>query len=692
MAQHEGEPPMDDPLELEHMMGFDGTSRGSVQYHPTDTTVMISYTGCLVVISDVTDPHQQEFMRGHNEAITCLAVSPSGAMIASGQASTTRVPNSEAMIIVWDYQTRQAVYRLMELHDGIAFSRNRVQQVSFSPDDLFLAGSDDQPGGAKLCVWHTTTGQLATLANTKQQYASFLTWGEVTASTKKINKSDSSYKLHAAVRSQVIQYNLSMDVRSMQYQFATERMQLPSSGLDREYHCAAMVKPLQTGVWELLAGSSAGELCIFNVETKVFRACVPVSKGGVLSLAVREAGADFEEGTAPLVYCGCGDGTLKLLQGHDLQWTCLQETYLEGMVRSLTISADGAELLAGTSEGNIYRLDASSLVMLDTARQATRMPLIASHPKAISCLGFGDSSEWFITASDSGVLRRWELSHYSVDYEVPSPTKTTDTSNMTRADCIVLSSQDGTPSTITGWTDGNIRCFHQEDGQLLWQMNGAHRGGVTCVSLTPLYLVSAGADGAIRIWSDGASRQLLGNFDEHKKRVTGLCVDLLKPKLVHTCGDDKNVVTIDLDQARRVQCHSVKEGGFRSMVQATTGELELITADAAGNLKWWDSDEYEPVSMAVTWSPMQDINKERRLTHIDLSPPMSEGSRGSDFLTACTGSGDLQIWDLRQSACVSIGSAHSDEITQAKWAPDGKQIISVGKDACICVWNFFSGL
>ena len=67
--------------------------------------------------------------------------------------------------------------------------------------------------------------------------------------------------------------------------------------------------------------------------------------------------------------------------------------------------------------------------------------------------------------------------------------------------------------------------------------------------------------------------------------MTGLCVDLLKPKLVHTCGDDKNVVTIDLDQARRVQCHSVKEGGFRSMVQATTGELELITADAAGNLK-----------------------------------------------------------------------------------------------------------
>ena len=57
---------------------------GSVQYHPTDASVMISFTGCLIVISDVKDPHQQEFLRGHNEAITCMAISPSGALIAFG--------------------------------------------------------------------------------------------------------------------------------------------------------------------------------------------------------------------------------------------------------------------------------------------------------------------------------------------------------------------------------------------------------------------------------------------------------------------------------------------------------------------------------------------------------------------------------------------------------------------------------
>ena len=160
---------MSDPLVLEHMMGFNGDCKGYVQFHPVDPSIMISYTGCLLVISDVTDPHQQEFLRGHNEAISALAISASGQMLATGQTSTTRVPNSEAMVIVWDYKSRMPVYRLMELHDGIAFSRNSVQMLAFSPDDRFLAGSDDQPGGAKLCVWQMDTGMLATMARVGQR-------------------------------------------------------------------------------------------------------------------------------------------------------------------------------------------------------------------------------------------------------------------------------------------------------------------------------------------------------------------------------------------------------------------------------------------------------------------------------------------------------------------------------------------
>ena len=56
------------------------------------------------------------------------------------------------------------------------------------------------------------------------------------------------------------------------------------------------------------------------------------------------------------------------------------------------------EVIAGTSTGNIYRLDALSLANLDSAGEpgATK-PLLASHSKPITCLSFGDSSEWFVT-------------------------------------------------------------------------------------------------------------------------------------------------------------------------------------------------------------------------------------------------------------------------------------------------------
>lgn len=672
MAQPEEE----DPLELEHMMGFNGDCKGSVQFHPRDPNVMISYTGCLLVVSRVDDPHQQEFLRGHNEAITCLAISPTGNLIASGQASTTRVPNSEATVIVWDYATRQPVYRLMELHDGIQFSRNRVQQLAFSPDEAFLAGSDDQPGGAKLCIWHTNTAQLATIKKTDQRELAFLAWGEVIPSKRKINKQP-SYQLLTAARERVFTYTLEFDVHTMQYKLDHSLMQLPSSGLSRTYNVAHAI-----GSQYLVAGSSAGELVVFNIESQVFRACVPVSPGGLLALCI----GDGDDGL-PLAYCGCGDGKVMLLQGQDLQWVMVGETRLDGGIRSLTLSADQKELLAGTSTGNIYRLDSQSLQNLapDGSVVPLSQPLLASHAKPIRCVGFSESSEWFVTASDSGALRRWELSHYSVDYEIAPPTKTTDATNIARAECLAVRKG----SILSGWSDGTIRAYDENDGGFLWEIASAHRGGVSCIDQTPLYLVSGGIDGSVRVWGDGPSRQLLGNFDEHSKRVTGLCVDLEKPNLIHSCADDKLIVTIDLNQARRTGCHSVKEGQLRSMAQCSTGELELITGDTAGSLKWWDCDEGEPIAVLTTWLDSDDVNKERRITKIGVSPPLAEGSVGSDYLLVATASGDLQVWDLEESALVSVGAAHSEEITDCQWAPDGKQIISVGKDACICVWNFY---
>ena len=47
------------------------------------------------------------------------------------------------------------------------------------------------------------------------------------------------------------------------------------------------------------------------------------------------------------------------------------------------------------------------------------------------------------------------------------------------------------------------------------------------------------------------------------------------------------------------------------------------------------------------------------------------------------------MWETEETRLVSVGDAHSHEVSAAVWSPDGRQIISTGLDACICVWNFF---
>ena len=468
-----------DPLALEHMLGHNGDCKGSVQFHPRDKNIMISYTGCLVVIADVTNPHEQEFLRGHNEAITCLAISPQGNLIASGQTSTTRVPNSEATVIVWDYATRQPVFRLMELHDGIQFSRNSVQQLAFSPDEKFLAGSDDQHNGPKMCVWHTGTAQLATMKKSSDPI-SFIAWGEIAAPKTKTTK-QATYTMLGATRAHVYRYKFEFDVYTMQYKLSENIMQLPSTGLARTYHAAAVTKlhskAAPDGQDFLVAGTSAGELCVFNVQELVFRAAVPVSPGGLHALAMTPHREELGPAGLPKAYCGCGDGSLKCLQGGDLEWVCLVETLLDGPIRSLKISADESEVLAGTATGNIYRLDAQTLQNLDAAGQPSRKPLLASHAKPINCVAFGTSSEWFVTSSESGSMRRWELSHYSVEYEIPPPVKTTDATAVTRAECVVVRRN----TVLSGWNDGVIRAYDEDSGAFLWEIVSALLSFARCL-------------------------------------------------------------------------------------------------------------------------------------------------------------------------------------------------------------------
>ena len=103
--------------------------------------------GATIVVKELGDTYSQSFLQGHNDEVSCLAISRDGAFLASGQITNM---GFSADIIVWDLHTRTIVHR-MSLH------KVKVAELSFSHDGRYLAslgGQDDN----SLVIWDVETG------------------------------------------------------------------------------------------------------------------------------------------------------------------------------------------------------------------------------------------------------------------------------------------------------------------------------------------------------------------------------------------------------------------------------------------------------------------------------------------------------------------------------------------------------
>lgn len=76
---------------------------------------------------------------------------------------------------------------------------------------------------------------------------------------------------------------------------------------------------------------------------------------------------------------------------------------------------------------------------------------------------------------------------------------------------------------ISGWNDGKIRAYRVDNCALLWQIDNAHKGGVTAICLASNYkfVCSGGMEGEVRVW-EVRSRELISHLKEHTQKVTNI--------------------------------------------------------------------------------------------------------------------------------------------------------------------------
>ena len=91
--------------------------------------------GCTIITQELATK-KQSFLNGHSDNVSCLACSPSGKYLGSGQVTHM---GFKADVIVW-------LFHEQELYCRLTLHRVKVQAMAFSPSDKYLAtlgGRDD---------------------------------------------------------------------------------------------------------------------------------------------------------------------------------------------------------------------------------------------------------------------------------------------------------------------------------------------------------------------------------------------------------------------------------------------------------------------------------------------------------------------------------------------------------------------
>lgn len=618
--------------ELEHLIGYQQEYTGTVFYHPTQSSTLIYTAGAAVIIEDVNDPHKQEFLRGHDADVCALHVSENGKLIASGQMGSPYRKGSIAPVLVWDFENRR---RYMDF-GGLS---NSVTCIKFSPDGRFLCGCG---ANQMLVIWDVSTGEA--IYSRRTESPCFLcVWGGVIQPEGASRYP--SYMLATAYDNQVLLHSLDFDLRSMCYVLTSDKIAFPSSGLQRRHTCGIVSDDF------LITGTAAGDILVFNLRTKVFRTALPLVNNGVAAVVM-------SKGT---VYVAGGDGRVRALQGHDVHWDILAENVLDSAVSSMDCSADGAELIVGTRNGKIWRLLCSDL---------TATVQSASHTGDVTDVCFCPmASEAVATCSLAGEMCLWDLSDYSViaSAKCKSP-----------ALCICYSSE--LQEIIVGYEDGFVRGWDGARGsqaKTVWEIPSAHRGSVTAIAECSLYVVSGGSDCAVRLWHRN-TRELMTQFASHKRAVCQVIVDNVNPHVLHSGSDDKMLVTYDLKQNRPIIQHVTQNSNITDLSQRKDRDHEVLASNLDGRILFWDVDYADPVGCLQV--PGGEVCP--RFLCLDTSPTGRYIACGAEDTV-------IYVFDLSSCQLIQMLEGHSKAVVRLSWSPDQKQIVSAGKDGCVCVWNFF---
>jgi len=518
---------MESELELSAVIGFKGTVPQGLILHP-DNEHLIFPLGCTVVVRNLMQK-TQSFLQGHDNQVNCITVSPSGALLASGQKTFMGFP---ADVIVWDFVERCEIHRL-SLH------KVAVTDLSFSFDELYLAtlgGQDDN----SLVVWELAGGQAICGTPAATDTAHCVQW---------------------------FRSNNTMLVTGGNYHVRVWQFDLPNKKLRATQANTGQIKRVTTNVLLsaddqfVYCGTQTGDFLEVSLDRALFKRSTPKTpfSQGISCSALLPDGD---------MLIGTGDGTIARLTFGTLRLK--SQCQVLGGVTSITLTTDGTHFFCGTCLANIYWVDVDSL----TAELRN-----TCHHERVNQVAFPlGYSEVFATCSVTDI-RVWNANSRQELLRIQVP-------NM---ECYCLDFMRDGRSIVSGWSDGKIRAFLPQSGKLLYVINDAHKNGVTALNMTSDSgrVISGGMEGEVRVWKIGRQTQTMdASLKEHRGRVWCIIVNG-SDEMAVTASSDGSCIIWDLKTKTRSLC--LFESTMFKYIVYHPDESQLLTTGSDRKVAYWDT-------------------------------------------------------------------------------------------------------